>query len=142
MAREPIEPNYGTVHTRLHWVCIKVMTEARRELVEYLKWEGLSWEVRCKWAWYFRYRAALLQIKHPRHEVEMRWGNDPKPNEAELQHANKVRAKKGKITEMENKLRRVRAGWTEMFPIEDHPKYQEFATKLERLKREFIELTS
>lgn len=135
-----LEPSFESVTDRLHWVCIKVETEERRELVEYLKWQGLTWAVRCKWAWYFRYRAALLQIKHPRHRVEMRWGNDPKPDAAQISHQNRIRARKAKITELENREWKARASWNQMFPIETHPAYQKHAARLQRLRRELAEL--
>ena len=53
------------VNEVVHWYIVKVLND-KREVVECLKWSGLKWELRIKYDWYFKYRAALLQIKYPR----------------------------------------------------------------------------
>lgn len=62
----------------LFWFRIKVYTKRGGEMVETLYWELLPFEVRMKWDWYFKYRAALLQVKYPRFVVDCIWGNTKK----------------------------------------------------------------
>jgi hypothetical protein len=135
-----LEPAYDAVHTYTYWVVIRAYATPGRQQRHCLRWLGLTWEVRCKWAWYFRYRTALLQVQHPRLEVEMTWGKTPKANYEELERVNNIRAKKAKITETSNKLAKAREGWKQLFPIETHPSYQKAMAKLERLKAELADL--
>lgn len=127
-----------SVSDRLHWVVIKVKTRfGNCDLVELLKWDGLRFELRMKYDWYFKYRAALCQVKHPKFQVELSWGNEP----ASPKHMNdvikgKITAKKRVVTETENKLRKAESSWTEMFPIDEHPLYSKAKGKLSRLKLE------
>lgn len=124
--------------TRLHWVVIKVKTRfGSGDLVEFSKWDGLRFELRMKYDWYFKYRAALCQVKYPKYDIELSWGNEP----ASPKHMNdvikgKITAKKRVVTETENKLRKAESSWTEIFPIDEHPLYSKAKGKLSRLKLE------
>ena len=131
-----------SVSDRLHWVVIKVKTRfGNGDLVELLKWDGLRFELRMKYDWYFKYRAALCQVRHPKYEVELSWGNEP----ASPKHMNdvlkgKITAKKRVVTETGNKLRKAESSWTEMFPIVEHPHYIKAKWKLARLMMELAAL--
>ena len=59
----------------VHYYTIKVLNE-KHEIIEHLKWDDLRWEVRIKYNWYFKYRAALLQVKYPKFKVEEYWGHE------------------------------------------------------------------
>jgi hypothetical protein len=135
-----LEPAYDAVNASTFWVIIRVEERMGGARLAFLKWDGLSWEMRNKWGWYFKYRAALAQVQHPRAYVEMSWGDTPKPNSEQINRTNQIRAKKAKITEISNKMRVVRDAWQQMFPVEEHPKYKAAATKLARLQRELVEL--
>lgn len=129
-------------YERLFWVVIKVKTKrGNGDLVEYLKWGGLRFDLRNKYDWYFKYRAALLQVKYPKYYVEFIFGDDP-PTPDHVKHtlANKIKAKKGKITEIDRKLELARANWQELFPITQHPIYAKAEEKVQRLKMELSEL--
>lgn len=120
----------------VHWFNIKVLNQ-KREVVEFLSWSGLKWELRLKYDWYFKYRAALLQVKYPKFEVQTFWGNEPaKGKTLEDIRKNKIRAKKSKITEYKNKLKKAEASWSSLFPIEDDIDYQKAVKKIERLESE------
>lgn len=57
----------------VHYVIIKVYG-SHREIVEVMRWDGLPFGTRTRFDWYFKYRAALLQVKYPRLDVVMTWG--------------------------------------------------------------------
>ena len=137
-----MEPAFDAVHAVHHWVKITVLNPDNRRLIIFQFWADLTWEVRCKWAWYFRYRAARYQVQFPRAEVNLSWGNTPKANYQEIDHLNKVRAKKAKVTEVSNKIAKAVAGWNQIFPIEQDAIYQQACAKLDRLKAELFALTN
>jgi hypothetical protein len=125
--------NVGDV---VHWYCIKAINN-NREIIEHLYWSGLKWELRLKYDWYFKYRAALLQVKYPKFEIQTYWGNEPAKGRTleEIRNA-KIRAKKAKITQYKNKLEKAKKQWTSMFPIEDDIYYQKAVEKINRLEFE------
>lgn len=130
----------SSVSDVVHWFTIKVINH-RREIVEFLSWSGLKWELRLKYDWYFKYRAALLQVKYPRLEVQTFWGSEPATGKTleEIRQA-KIRAKKSKITEYKNKLKKAELNWSSLFPIEDDIDYKKAVEKINRLEFELRSL--
>lgn len=130
----------SSVSDVVHWFNIKVINH-RREIVEFLSWSGLKWELRLKYDWYFKYRAALLQVKYPKFEVQTNWGNEPATGKTlEEIRQGKIRAKKAKITEYKNKLEKAKSNWSSLFPIEDDIDYQRAVEKIKRLEFELQSL--
>lgn len=126
----------SSVSDVVHWFNIKVINQ-RREIVEFLSWSGLKWELRLKYDWYFKYRAAMLQVKYPKFEVQTYWGNEPATGKTlEDIRKGKIRAKKSKITEYKNKLKKAELNWSSLFPIEDDIDYQRAVEKIKRLEFE------
>jgi len=120
----------------VHWFNIKVINH-KRDIVEFLSWSGLKWELRLKYDWYFKYRAALLQVKYPKFEVQTYWGNEPATGKTlEEIRQGKIRAKKSKITEYKNKLKKAELNWSSLFPIQDDIDYQRAVEKIKRLEFE------
>lgn len=118
---------------------IKVYTKkgGTGELIEFLKWSNLRFELRNKYDWYFKYRAALLQVKYPCYVVECYWGNEPATGKTLDQiRKDRIRSKKAKITEFKNKLEKARKEWSSMFPIEDDEFYQKAVSKIKKLEYE------
>jgi hypothetical protein len=101
------------------------------EHIESLYWDGFTLDQHVRWLWYFRYRAALLQVKHPKLCVEEAWGPyDPNPaDQAEILNRRLI-ARKRKITEWKNKLRKAEETWNELFPIEDDLFYKKAVAKI------------
>lgn len=122
----------------VHWFNIKVINN-KREIVEFLSWSGLKWDLRLKYDWYFKYRSALLQVKYPKFEVQTFWGNEPATGKTleEIRTA-KIRAKKSKITGYKNKLEKAKQNWSSLFPIEDDINYQRAIEKIKRLEFELL----
>ncbi|MCP9763818.1 hypothetical protein [Lacihabitans soyangensis] len=126
----------SSVYDVVHWFSIKVIDE-KRKVVEFVCWDGLKWQLRLKYDWYFKYRAALLQVKYPRLEVNCYWGNEPATGKTlEEIRLDKIRAKKSKITQYRNKLEKAKANWTSLFAIEDDVDYQRAVEKIKRLEFE------
>jgi hypothetical protein len=130
----------SSVSDVVHWFNVKVINN-RREIVEFLSWSGLKWELRLKWDWYFKYRAALLQVKYPKFEVQTYWGNEPATGKTlEEIRQGKIRAKKSKITEYKNKLKKAELNWSSLFPIEEDIDYKRAVEKINRLEFELRSL--
>jgi hypothetical protein len=126
----------NTNYDEVHWFTIKVLNH-KREVIEYYLWDNLRFKLRIKYDWYFKYRAALLQVKHPRFKVETYWGNEPAIGKTLLQFKkDKIKSKKSKITEYKNKLNLAKQNWISLFPIEDDPFYQKAELKINRLENE------
>lgn len=124
-----------------HWVAISARTKMGGDMIEHLRWDNMSFDVRCKWDWYFKYRAALIQVKYPRADVQCIEGHDAATvNILENIKSNQIRAKKGKISEIKNKIEKARENWNELFAIEDDEMYQKAMAKLMRLRAELNEM--
>jgi hypothetical protein len=119
---------------------IEVLDEKRNK-IEVLIWEDLVWDIRLKYDWYFKYRAALLQVKHPKYKVEVFHGRqDAKGKTLSNILKDKIRSKKAKITEYNNKLNLAIKEWNSLFPIEDDADFQRAKSKIWRLENELIDL--
>lgn len=106
-------------------------------------WNGFPFSVFMRWQWFFRYRAALVQIEHPRKYVELvTWNYDYVPEAEELKQRlkNKIKSKKGKITQYKNSLKKAEKEWNQLFPIEEYILYQKAVAKIDRLERELNNL--
>jgi len=111
------------------------------ESLAFHKWEGYTLQQLTKWDWYFRYRAALYQIKYPKADVQLntfKYEADGEKLDRALR--NRWIAKKRKITEWTNKIARAEESYDELFPIEEHQVYITAVAKLTRLQKEFVEL--
>lgn len=121
----------------VHWYIIEAYTKQGGDIVERMKWRGLTFTLRCKYDWYFKYRAALLQVKYPKMYVTVRWGHEPATGiTADQILKNKIIAKKRKVTEYENKLQRAKNEWNYLFPIEQDVTYLQATEKVNKLKFE------
>jgi hypothetical protein len=120
-----------------HYFIIKVYKNKPRELIEVIKWVNLRIDIRMKYDWYFKYRAALLQIKYPKYTVETIFGYQPATGKtAEQLKLNLIKAKKAKITAYKNKLKKAEETWDSLFPISEDFFYKKAVEKINRLQFE------
>jgi hypothetical protein len=101
---------------------------------------GLRWELRLKYSWFFRYRAALLQVQNPKRYVEVNYFQykHEGAEEARLRRLkNKLRAAKSKHTQWNKKLNLYLRHSMSMWPESD-PMFQK-AEKRVQEKKELIE---
>jgi hypothetical protein len=125
---------------RVFWFSIKVINR-NRECVEFLSWQGLRFELRMKYDWYFKYRAALLQVKYPRFEVQTFSGNEPATGITfEQIQENKIRALRAQITKIDNRIHQGRKAWNSLFPFEEDIAYQMAMAKRWTLEQRITEL--
>lgn len=121
----------------VHWYIIKVITPKGRDIIETLVWQGLRFELRTKYDWFFKYRAALLQVKYPRAEVQCTWGNSPAEGKTlEYIQKTKIAAKRAQITKITNKMNQAKQEWNQLFPIEDEEGWKKAKLKLAKLEFE------
>jgi hypothetical protein len=126
-----------TVYDTAHWVLIKVYDKQGGNLLQIIRWDDLRFETRNKWDWYFKYRAALAQVQHPKAHVKFEWGHAPfKKKTLQQQKINRLRAKKAKITEYKNKLAKAVQKWDSLFPIEEDQRYINTVNKITSLECE------
>lgn len=99
----------------------------RKEL-EKLQWMFFTHEAVTRWKWYFKYRAALLQIKYPKYDVEIKYStSDMKSTNQEINLLKRrITAKKRKVTEFYNKAEAIRSSYNELFPVEQNPEYSTY----------------
>lgn len=119
-----------------HYFVIKVY-DKHRNILECLKWDKMTFELRMKYDWYFKYRAALLQVKYPKLKVETYWGNEPSTGKVlRNQKENKIRAKKAKITEYQNKYAKYKSEYDSLWGIDDDIIAVRYDEKIRSLKIE------
>ena len=93
----------------------------------------MTFQFYCRWKWYFEYRAALLKVKYPKANVEIRHGSYDyvlKADFYEEKLRNLLTASKGKKTEFENKIKKARENWNSFFPIEEDVNWGKVQAKL------------
>lgn len=126
--------NFDELYYQQYYFVIKVINQSR-EVVELLRWDDMRFEVYCKWSWYFKYRAALLQVKYPKFDVVLTGGKEPAVGRTREQLLkNKVISKKAQLSKFKNKLKKFEDSYNELFPIterEDYIKCKEIIKKLE-----------
>src|SRR5690606_4942621 len=129
----------------VHYVTIRVHQEGQGSpVIVFLKWENMTYEVRMKWDWYFKYRAALEQVKRPRSTVIVHWGNQPAVGKPLIQQLEqKLISSKGNITRISNKIRDYenKMNGLLIWEVDRDDIYQEALQKLARLKREQLKIT-
>jgi len=108
-----------------------------------LTWCDLPFMIRVKYDWYFKYRAALLQVQHPRWQIQIKSSSEPAKDGALIRKnhfKNTISAKKRKITELNNEMRKLKENWNELFPIEEHVKYLPTVNKIKELECELRQI--
>jgi uncharacterized coiled-coil protein SlyX len=106
-------------------------------------WEGYTFDQIMKWKWYFKYRAALIQVQNPKADVNFIIF-DYQATGFDLQKIikNQIKAKKGNITKNQSKLNGVIAEFEDFkfnlqdfFP-EENPTYNQYqkAISMQQMK--------
>lgn len=109
-------------------------------------WTNLRFSTFVRFKWYFRYRAALVQVEHPKQFVELfEWSVivDEDENEKRRHLRAKITSAKAKVTEISNKIERAKQQWQSLlFPIENEPAYISAMEKLNQKKFDVVRLTA
>lgn len=111
------------------------------ETIESLYWDNMTLDQSVKWSWYFRYRAALLQVANPKTYVDISNGPyDPTPKDQADIYRRRLIARKRKITEWNNKLQKAKDTWNELFPIENDHFYKKAVAKIAKDEEDLANL--
>lgn len=125
------------------WIVEKTLSGP---VTAHCEWTGLALPMLVKYKWYFKYRASLLQIAHPKKHFFFtinRTFETADQRKALIQTiTNKLRNAKSKLTQATTKLNLIKSGWNELFPVEQHPDYKKVEQELERREARIRELQS
>lgn len=130
----------------LFWYKILVFTKPGGDLVEHKLWKDLRFDIRMKYNWYFKYRAALLRVKYPKFYIDQRWGKE-EINEMSPKQQIEYRDKRRKIA-VKRKITRFRNAITvyeteeklKLIPDFNNPKYLRTIEKLKEYENELLQL--
>lgn len=122
----------------VHYYKIEVFERKPRRRIEVKVFDDMLWDVRLKWDWYFKYRAALYQVQNPKAVIEVSWGNYPASSKKSIEQItkNKLIAKKRKLSTYINKLDAYKSSWNSLFEIDQDPIYNLALKKIEKIKNE------
>lgn len=110
-------------------------------VLETFKWDNMSFDLFCKYRWYFEYRYALLRVKYPKFRIDhSQLKRDLNKVEKKDFLRNRLIGKKRNITKWKNRLNIYIKSWNSLFPIEDDEPYLKSVAKIKRLEDELIEL--
>lgn len=117
--------------------------------VEKKYWYGYNIEWFQRWNWFFKYCTALLQIKYPRYDVDVKWGAKKPELVEDFEVLKNRKAKKDittckrMITKYENAISQyVEIQNNVLIPDWENAKYQRALTTLDKYKKRLEELTN
>ena len=96
--------------------------------------KDLTFELFNRWKWFFRYRAALIQVQHPKQFVELEFIKVKFTPDLQVllkRAKDKFIGAKATLTKYQNKKQEMEDSWNELFPIEQHPKYMFVMDKID-----------
>lgn len=142
------------VANRLFWVRITIREGKypTDKVLTSFKWL-LPWHVRKKWNWYFKYRAALAQVQHPKYLIEFTWGSIEPDTRTRIDFIKKdITTKKRMITKLSNELEKHKNHLIEnsIFGLADddgripkaNSKIEKYKEALDNLSNELTELNN
>lgn len=98
-----------------------------------------------KWEWFFRYRAALYQIETPKIPIGFKCApytiGRTREEVLKIKH-NRMIADKRMITKLDNELKNVIENWSELWPIDQHPKWGKTIEKIEKYRSDYVKSKS
>jgi hypothetical protein len=131
-----------------YWYSISVRPKAGAKWIEYCCWKNYSIELFQRWKWYFKYRAALLQIKYPRYIVNQNWGAEKstgltKSQLEEKLNKNELTTAKRMVTKITNAIEKFEVEERKkLIPNWENPKYLRTKEKLIEYKNKLEKLTN
>jgi hypothetical protein len=112
--------------------------------------ESLSWifhaSIVLRWDWYFKYRAALMQVKYPKAHITFSINMYEEDSRSKLQQALAEEIKRRtQITRIKNRFSAAVKQWRQndplgLTPIEEHPNYDMFQDRLLHMEDDYQSL--
>ena len=109
--------------------------------------ERLAWVFHAniieRWGWYFRYRAALMQVKYPKAHVQFTITVHEEDTRSKLEHALSEEVKRRtQITRIKNRFSAAVEKWRKndplgLSPIEELPNYDMFMDRLLHMEDDY-----
>lgn len=137
------------VQSYYYTICVRPKPGAK--WVEYYSWRNYSIECFSRWKWYFKYRAALLQIKYPKYVVQEKWGGEAATGLTKQQLESKLKknaisTSKRMITKIsrsiekyeEEEKKKLLPDWNNPKYLKTKEKLVEYIDKLYMLEKENI----
>ena len=96
--------------------------------------KDLPFELFMRWKWFFRYRAALIQVQHPKQFVELEFIKVKFTPDLQVllkRAKDKFIGAKATLTKYQNKKKEMEDNWNELFPIQQHPKFMFVMDKID-----------
>ena len=96
--------------------------------------KDLTFELFNRWKWFFRYRAALIQVQHPKQFVELEFIKVKFTPDLQVllkRAKDKFIGAKATLTKYQNKKKEMEDNWNELFPIEQPPKFMFVMDKID-----------
>lgn len=132
----------------LFWYKITVQKKQGEDVIDYLVWDNLRFDVRNKWTWYFEYRSALLKVKYPKYLVKQSWGRiEVTELSTDEQKALKNKSRsiwlKGRITTFRRAIEKYECEEKQkLIPDWENKKYIRTKEKLKEFETELNQLTN
>jgi hypothetical protein len=110
-------------------------------------YDGMSFQMLCRWKWYFEYRTALYKVKTPKNSYDLEWYSRKAESNSSIAIThlkNQITSKKAKITEYRNKLSAFKFEYmrdgmrNELYPIETTEQYKLALDKILSREKELI----
>lgn len=127
---------------------IKVREKTGKPVIEFIKWDNMKFNTVCKWEWYFKYRAALLQIKYPKYLVELIKGSEEPEGRTKKQiefdlNRKRITTCKRMITKCSNALISYEEEQKKLLlPFYENPNYLKVKDKKKKYEIELEQLTN
>ena len=126
---------------------IEVRNRLGGEIIETMEWKNMRMDTVLKWEWYFKYRAALLQVKYPKYRVDfIKYSKEPVDLTKEQiqlkQKKSRTTTCKRMITKINNKILQYEAEQNKtLLPDWENEHYLKAKRKLSNYKKELKCLT-
>lgn len=125
---------------------VRVFDKYGGTLIDSLSWKGMPFKMVQKWDWYFRYRAALMQVKYPRFRVDFVMtsrkaeGRSLKRIDIETREKRKIVVKRV-VTKCRNAINKyLEEQHKTLIPNMENPKYLKTIDKLAKYTSELDQL--
>lgn len=121
---------------------IDVSEKLGQPVIESLFWGNMRIDTVIKWDWYFKYRAALLQVKYPRYRVELQmWSKEPtgltKQQIEDKNLRNRITTCKRMVTKLTNAIDLYEKEESlKLIPDWEYPNYLKVKAKREKYQNE------
>lgn len=130
-----------STYSKLYWYKISVKPKQSLDPIKVLIWKDMRFDIRTKYDWYFKYRASLLQVQHPKMFIQVDFGSDEASTKTRTYTLkNLIINRKAQVTKWQNNIEQFKRNWNSLFPLNEDQSYKAALAKLEQKQFELKEL--